>query len=392
VLEYIAGQLELKYYAAGSEIVLTDDSIPQVYFLLRGEIEQSGPDETKQIISTESELGVEPLQCPPDTVALRAISQVALLKFPEELYDNIHKLPPLELANKKQPARSMATEIKETDIFWKIYDSFKAGKLKLPSMPGIAMRISKVVKDMQTNSQDIARVIQVDPTVAGRIISVVNSPAYRGMSPIENLPDAVSRLGRNVTHNLVISFALSGLFYTDSAALKKIMRNCWKHASYVAAICHELGRVSPGLSADHALLCGLVHDIGVLPIIYAARDYPELDANPEKLAQIIDDLRGEIGMVVLREWGFPNDYIQAALHADDWMQDTGGGPNYTDLVIVAQLHAAIGTDEMQNLPRMDLVPAFHKLALGRLTPRHSLGILDNAKENIKELQTLLSGG
>jgi HD-like signal output (HDOD) protein len=212
------------------------------------------------------------------------------------------------------------------------------------------------------------------------------------MSPIENLPDAVSRLGRNVTHNLVISFALSGLFYTDSAALKKIMRNCWKHASYVAAICHELGRVSPGLSADHALLCGLVHDIGVLPIIYAARDYPELDANPEKLAQIIDDLRGEIGMVVLREWGFPNDYIQAALHADDWMQDTGDGPNYTDLVIVAQLHAAIGTDEMQNLPRMDLVPAFHKLALGRLTPRHSLGILDNAKENIKELQTLLSGG
>ena len=69
------------------------------------------------------------------------------------------------------------------------------------------MRIAKVINDANTDSHDIARVVQADPTVAARIISVVNSPAYRGRAPTDNLPDAVSRLGRNVTHHLVISFS-----------------------------------------------------------------------------------------------------------------------------------------------------------------------------------------
>lgn len=391
VLEYVAEQIQLKYYSAGSNIVLSGEPIHQIYLLLKGEIELTGPDETKQNISSETEGEDKPLQCPPDAGTLKAVSKVTLLRCSQNLYDNICILPPLEQPQTNHSLKRMEAEFKETDIFWNFYDSFKAGKLKLPSMPGIASRISEVIKDPDTNSQDIARVIQADPTVAGRIISVVNSPAYRGMNAIDNLPDAVSRLGRNVTQNLVISFSLTGLFYSRSASLKRLMKSSWKHASFVAAICHELGRVTPGLSADHALLCGLVHDIGVLPIIETACDQPDLMNNPLLLLQIIDNLKGEIGAVVLREWGFPSEFIQAAQHADDWMQDTGDGPIYTDLVVVAQLHAAIGTKGMQKLPRMDLVPAFHKLALGRLTPRHSVGILENAKESIKGLQSLLSG-
>jgi HD-like signal output (HDOD) protein len=160
----------------------------------------------------------------------------------------------------------------------------------------------------------------------------------------------------------------------------------------VAAICHELGRATPGLSADNALLCGLVHDIGVLPIINLARSQPELAKDPGLLLQIIRQLKGDIGAVVLREWGFPAGFIEAATHAEDWMQDLNPRPGYVDLVVLAQLHAYIGTPKMQQLPRLDLVPAFHKLALGNLTPRYSLQILENARHNIQELQSLLAGG
>ena len=79
------------------------------------------------------------------------------------------------------------------------------------------------------------------------------------------------------------------------------------------------------------------------------------------------------------------------MHAEDWMYDDSSSPRYVDLVIVAQLHAYIGSDKMECLPRLDTVPAFHKLALGQLTPRHSLAILENAKESIQALQALLSG-
>jgi HD-like signal output (HDOD) protein len=158
----------------------------------------------------------------------------------------------------------------------------------------------------------------------------------------------------------------------------------------VAAICHELGRLTPGLSPDQALLCGLVNDIGVLPAIEAARAHPDLLDDPVKLEWIINHFKGGIGAAVLKEWGFTDEFIQVALHAEDWMRDESETADYVDLVQVAKLHAAIGTPQMQHLPRLDLIPAFHKLALGKLTPRHSLAILDNAKDEIEEIRQLLA--
>jgi hypothetical protein len=72
------------------------------------------------------------------------------------------------------------------------------------------------------------------------------------------------------------------------------------------------------------------------------------------------------------------------------MEDISHDPDYVDLVVVAQLHAYVGTAKMRDLPRLDLIPAFHKLALGKLTPRHSIGILENAKDQIKELREMLA--
>ncbi|MCU7924749.1 MAG: HDOD domain-containing protein, partial [Candidatus Thiodiazotropha sp. (ex Dulcina madagascariensis)] len=202
--------------------------------------------------------------------------------------------------------------------------------------------------------------------------------------------DAVTRLGRSVTHNLVISFALGKLFHSRSKPLQQRMINLWRHLSYVAPICHELAHVTPGLTPDQALLCGLLHDIGALAILGAARSKPELADDPKLLDQVLNSLKAEVGAMVLRKWEFPNYFVQSALHAEDWMEDISQDPDYVDLVVVAQLHAYVGTPMMNRLPRLDLVPAFHKLALGKLTPRHSIGILENAKEQIRELRELLA--
>jgi HD-like signal output (HDOD) protein len=391
VLAYIAEQIEVIHYAPGDPIEVNGAALPQAHLLLQGEIELTGADGVKHQFSIDPADASNTLPDPVNDEPYKALNEVAILRCPRDLYDNLKRLPPPASQIEEASFTGVESEIRDTEVFWKFYDSFKSGKLKLPSQPGIAMRIAKVVKDPNTDSHDIARVIQADPTVAGRIISVVNSAAYRGRTTIDNLPDAVTRLGRNVTQNLVISFALGGLFDTRSKSLNELMSAAWKHASYVAAICHELGRVTPGLSADNALLCGLVHDIGILPIINVARSQPDLASDPRQLHLIIQRLKGEIGAVVLREWGFPAGFIQAAMHAEDWMQDINDTPGYVDLVVLAQLHAYIGTKKMQRLPRLDLVPAFHKLALGKLTPRYSLQILESARQNIQELHTLLSG-
>jgi len=61
-------------------------------------------------------------------------------------------------------------------------------------------------------------------------------------------------------------------------------------------------------------------------------------------------------------------------------------------VIIAQLHFFIGTAYGRTLPRLDLVPSFHKLTIGGLSPRQSLAVLDQAEGEIRAVESLLAAG
>ncbi|MEJ2455959.1 MAG: HDOD domain-containing protein [Candidatus Thiodiazotropha sp.] len=391
VQEYVLDQTHVEHLNANSVIASQGEAIDDVRFLIEGEVCISDDSGRQRRCSASGECSGMPLtETDPSPATVVAETAVDLLCLPRELYEAIKQLPPVVHNRSSQSIELMDTSGPEASLYWEFHEAIQEGELELPTLPDIAIRIAKVINDANTDSRDIARVVQADPTVAARIISVVNSAAYRGKSPIDNLPDAVSRLGRNVTHHLVISFVLCKLFHSRSQILKQRMVQMRQHVSYVAAICHELARVTPGLEPAQALLCGLLHDIGALAIISAARSKPELSENPQLLDQVIDSLKAEVGAMVLRKWEFPSYFVQVALHAEDWMEDISHSPDYVDLVVVAQLHSYIGTPRMSSLPRLDLVPAFHKLVLGKLTPRHSIGLLENAKEQIRELREMLA--
>ena len=391
VLDYVLSETHVEHQNAETGIAAIGETSELVYYLLEGEVTLTSQDGKRLTCQADQPCAMMPLtEKAPNTVDINSSTAVDLLCIPRELYEAILRLPPVANKRSNQTIELNYSEGMEDTLYWEFHEAIMNGKLELPSMPDITMRIAKVINAGNSDSEDIAHAVQADPTVAARIISVVNSAAYRGKHPIDSLPDAVTRLGRSVTHNLVISFALGKLFHSRSKALRQRMIKLWKHLSYVAPICHELACVTPGLSRDQAMLCGLLHDIGALAILGAARSKPELMENPELLDRVIANLKAEVGAMVLRKWEFPDYFVQSALHAEDWMEDINDEPDYVDLVVVAQLHAYVGTPMMTRLPRLDLVPAFHKLALGKLTPRHSIGILESAKEQIRELRDLLA--
>lgn len=391
VQAYVLGQAHVAHHNAGSEIAHPGSESGAVYFLLRGEVRITDTEGTQTLFEADREYNFRPLTAAsPRLSGIVACSEVELLSLPLELFEAINRLP-----SQVQKGSGKAIELTdysgpEADLYWEFHEAILEERMELPSMPDITLRIARTVHAPNSDSHDIARVIEADPAVAGRIISVVNSAAYRGRELIDNVPDAVTRLGRNATHNLIISFALGKLFHSRSQPLQHRMKTLWHHLSYVAPICHELARLTPGLEPEKALLCGLLHDIGALAILGAASGKPELSENPALLDRITESLKAEVGAMVLRKWGFPDAFVQAALHAEDWLEEISEEPDYTDLVVVAQLHAYVGTPRMQSLPRLDLVPAFHKLALGQLTPRYSIAILERARDWMQELRQLLA--
>jgi HD-like signal output (HDOD) protein len=391
VRDYVLKQTHVDHLNADSIIATQGETNSDIRYLIEGEVLISDGTGGTHRCQANGECSATPLSASDTAQAtIVASSAVDLLCLSRELYVAIRRLSAAGDEYGRQVQEPGNASDSEASLYWRFHSEIEEGRVELPSLPDVAIRIAKVINDSNTDSRDIARVVQADPTVAARVVSVANSAAYRGKSPIDNLPDAVSRLGRNVTYHLVISFVLCKLFHSRSQLLKQRMSRLWQHSAYVAALCHELARITPGLEPAQAMLCGLLHDIGALAILGAARKKPELEQNPQLLDQVLGNLKADVGGMVLRKWEFPDYFVQAALHAEEWMRDISDDPDYVDLLLVAQLHSYVGTARMQSLPRLDLVPAFHKLALGQLTPRHSIGLLENAKEQIRELREMLA--
>lgn len=265
-----------------------------------------------------------------------------------------------------------------------------SGKLKLPTIPDISLKIRRAVQDEKTNNLKIARILQMDPAMTVRLVQIANSPLYRGRKTIESCPEAITRLGLRATQDLVTSFALRSVFNTKSKLLQQRMHALWDQSSYVAAISAVIAQKTPGFDPDRAMLAGLIHNIGVVPVLTYADQQEVFASDADKLEQTIAHLREKIGVMIIKQWRFPNDFIDLVNNCRNWDRDTKPKADYTDLVMVSILHSYIGTNQVHNHPIMDTLPAYRKLATGKLNAGLSKNILDVAKDEIRQIQKMLS--
>ena len=221
---------------------------------------------------------------------------------------------------------------------------------------------------------------------------MVNSAAFGGVNKIKSIQQATARLGRRKVRSLVYSCLLKSIFKINSTALRKHMEALWQHSAYVAALSFVLGRATPGIDPEQALLAGLIHDIGSVAVIGGVNRFPLLAEREEVLAYTMASSRIEMGMLTLKQWGLQDELQDVVSNAENWHRMGSAIPENTDVVILAQLHARIGSPHQGELPRIDTVPAFFKLAHGELTPRHSLSVLDQAEEDVREVHALISAG
>ncbi|HEC12380.1 MAG TPA: HDOD domain-containing protein [Acidiferrobacteraceae bacterium] len=384
----LAGKTVIEEQQAGRTLITQGAVDHWTYYLLQGEIELTTSEGTKETLLGNDEQARLPLDhAHSGQVAVVTKTAIRFIRIDSDLLEVL--LGEGRRDNLEVEEIQAQDALAENQVFNQIYHEYMNDALILPGIPDIALRVREVTQDPRNGIDVVAKVVQMDPALTARLIQVANSPFYRGQDPIDNCRAAITRLGLHVIRNLVMNFSLHNVFRTQSSLLKKRMAELWEHSSRVAAISYVLAGHSPGFDANHAMLAGLVHDIGVLPVISHVEAFPELASNPEDLDKAIEALRPQVGAMVLRKWRFGSDLVQVALEAEDWDRDPDTQPDYCDIVLMAQLHSFIGIPHMHEYPHVNTVPAFHKLLLGELSPQMSLAILEEAAEDVAEALQLL---
>ncbi len=260
-------------------------------------------------------------------------------------------------------------------------------KLVLPTLPEIALKIRDAVEKENSTIPEIASVISLDPALSARIIQIANSPLLRGTESTETIESAIMRMGNNLVKNMVTSLAMEQIFQATSPATEVRQHQIWEQSTQVAAICHVLAQQFTNLSPDQALLAGLIHNIGALPMLTRAEDVPSLLANEDLLDSLISRLQNKIGASILRSWNFPEELVTAVEENNNYQYESGNEKaDYTDVVIVAKLQNIMGTDHPDAQLDWSAIPSFHKLGLA---PEISVIEMEDTAENIEAAKRML---
>jgi len=391
--ELLANSLHIHATGKGATLIQAGDATQFSLYLLSGRLRLTSVDGRVSEIDSDTPQAQNPIaHLIPRRYTVETTSPVEYLMIEGGLLEGLlsgeqEGITATELPTQEAPFDQAVTE---NSLSKALLEDLENDQLRLPSLPDVAIRVGRAMRDENTNARKLANVIQTDPAITTKLIRAANSPLYAGVTPVDSCAAAIIRLGADTTHKLVLTFALRELFKTRSQVLKRQMQELWEHSVKVSAVCYVLARVSEQFNPEHALLAGLLHDIGCVAILSYAEHFPEVANDDLILQQVMHDMRAPIGGAILRNWGFIEDLILVAQEAENWLREHEGEADYADLVIIAQLHTFIGRPEMSHLPTLDQVPALKKLEMGELTPKLSLKILDKADEKLHRAEALLT--
>ncbi len=203
-------------------------------------------------------------------------------------------------------------------IFTQILQKFQAGKINPPVMPQVVREIQTVVKRPRSTSEELAQVIEKDPVISLRLISVANSPIYRGVSEIKNVKTALPRLGLKETLNIVLAIANKSLYSTDKVQFKILMDKLWVHSLASGYGSKLIAQNLKLADSEKYFLMGLTHDIGKILLLKAFSDVSkEKQLNMDAIMANIQEAHLSLGSLLLKRWGFDDEFISVLSHHED---------------------------------------------------------------------------
>lgn len=268
-----------------------------------------------------------------------------------------------------------------------IIQAIENDDLVLPTLPEIALQVRDIAEDVNSSISDLTNVLARDAALSARMVKVANSPLIRSSMPISDLNTAVSRLGIDMASNLAIGLAMANMFQATSDSVDTQMRACWSKSIEIAASSQVLARHFTNLQPDQALLAGLTHQLGKLPILAFAENNESLLNDSFALNKVLAILHPSLGSYILKKWGFPEalvavpkNYLQFDRSADT--------VDYADIVQVATLQSYAGTNHPYAKLDWSKISSFDRLGLDSSA---LISDMEEVSEEITETQGALGG-
>lgn len=238
--------------------------------------------------------------------------------------------------------------------------------LVFPTSLKATMKIRQALDDPDMPTEQVARIISTEPVLSAQVLMLSNSAMFnRSSKKIEELRVAVTLLGFSVVRNVAISVGMKQLKdQQDNTSKSEQMEGLWTRSMRVAALSYVIARNRTKLSADKAMVAGLLHDIGKFYILSRAHQYQGLFTSDQALWELIDQWHADIGAAILESWEVSDDIREAVMDRKRTDLPLHTRPTLTDVVAAADfLDAGFVKQSLQDLDWSNVPGALKNLDL-----------------------------
>ena len=161
----------------------------------------------------------------------------------------------------------------------------------LPMISAVATQALQLINRPNVTNNELNDLIRQDPSLAGRVLHIANSPFYGGRFQARRISDAIVRMGMRQLRNILVVAATGELFDVRDP----IVRGFWDHALTVATLGDRIASELSLADTEEVFIAGLLHDIGKF-IIYQQHPAPYSDviqqaqASGRRLIDVEDEL------------------------------------------------------------------------------------------------------
>jgi HD-like signal output (HDOD) protein len=208
----------------------------------------------------------------------------------------------------------------------KLAAEFLDGLPDLPSLSPASVSIVRSIDLGRDNFPALARVVEGDPVLAGRVLKVANSAYYAAANRLTSISSAIARLGIDEVRALVSAAALIRQFQNDELPFD--LSAFWNHSLTTALACHAISspeaQPSGRLMGDNPYyLAGLMHHLGLLvEAIHSPKAYRQAAALSKERQCSMEAAELEVmgfahpatAAVLFERWQMPTATIDAALY------------------------------------------------------------------------------
>jgi len=194
----------------------------------------------------------------------------------------------------------------------------------LPAMPAIAQKLLALPLNTDEGERQLLNLIEQDPQISAKIISLANSPIMGVSRRIGAVADASMLLGLDRVKSVAIGIASMSNMAQLSPCENFKPQDLWLHSITIAIVMRTIAQAMPAATRpreDQIFLTGLLHDIGFMALHHIDDDasnelHLKLRRQPERPIQEVEMetlgiTHSVIGAQLAQHWNLPPEIAHA---------------------------------------------------------------------------------